>query len=97
MKSKESSATARAKGVIAGAAILALAVIICAAILALGVIIGVAVVSLMGDSSKSSEEKTMEDPVKEEKTMKAPGRDRRTARDDFERDPAAYFGHLLSD
>ncbi|XP_048136964.1 uncharacterized protein LOC125315605 isoform X4 [Rhodamnia argentea] len=77
---KESSATALAKGAIAGAAILALGA-----------------VSLMGDSSKSSEEKTMEDPLKEEKTMKAPGRSRRIARDDFERDPAAYFSGLRRD
>ncbi|XP_048136972.1 uncharacterized protein LOC125315605 isoform X6 [Rhodamnia argentea] len=68
--------------------------------LAKGVVIlalGMGVVSLMGDSSKSSEEKTMEDPLKEEKTMKAPGRSRRIARDDFERDPAAYFSGLRRD
>ncbi|XP_048136969.1 uncharacterized protein LOC125315605 isoform X5 [Rhodamnia argentea] len=80
-ETKESSDTALAKVSIA----------IGVAILALGV------VSLMGDSSKSSEEKTMEDPLKEEKTMKAPGRSRRIARDDFERDPAAYFSGLRRD
>ncbi|XP_048136946.1 uncharacterized protein LOC125315605 isoform X1 [Rhodamnia argentea] len=83
---KESIATTLAKGAIAGVAI---GVVILA--------LGMGVVSLMGDSSKSSEEKTMEDPLKEEKTMKAPGRSRRIARDDFERDPAAYFSGLRRD
>ncbi|XP_048136958.1 uncharacterized protein LOC125315605 isoform X3 [Rhodamnia argentea] len=85
-ETKESSDTALAKGAIAGVAI---GVVILA--------LGMGVVSLMGDSSKSSEEKTMEDPLKEEKTMKAPGRSRRIARDDFERDPAAYFSGLRRD
>ncbi|KAF8008136.1 hypothetical protein BT93_K1966 [Corymbia citriodora subsp. variegata] len=71
---KESSSTAAlAAGAIAGAAILAL---------------GAGVVSMMGESSKPSEE---------EKTMKAPGRDMRIPRRTFEENPKAYFENLRSD